>query len=75
MMTGPTAQHQLGALHDSPAQGQFGAIFTEDGMTTGNQPLTGPSACTFWCAVGIGAVMKGSPVESVRKFAFLLTYA
>ncbi|CAN0483741.1 unnamed protein product [Ectocarpus sp. 12 AP-2014] len=30
MMTGPTAQQKLGALHDSSDQGQFGAIFTED---------------------------------------------
>ncbi|CAM9112274.1 unnamed protein product [Ectocarpus sp. 13 AM-2016] len=71
MMTGPTAQQQRGALHDSPDRGQFGAIFTEDGITTGNQPLMGPSACTFWCAVGIGAVMKGIPVESVAKYSRL----
>ncbi|CAN0402652.1 unnamed protein product [Ectocarpus sp. 12 AP-2014] len=71
MMTGPTAQQKLGALHDSSDQGQFGAIFTEDGITTGNKPLAGSSACTFWCAVGIGAVMKGSPVESVAKYSRL----
>ncbi|CAM9999092.1 unnamed protein product, partial [Ectocarpus fasciculatus] len=67
MMTGPTAQQRLGALHDSPEQGQFGAVFTEDGITAGNQCSTGPSACTFWCAVGVGALVKGSPVESVRR--------
>ncbi|CAN0475782.1 unnamed protein product, partial [Ectocarpus sp. 12 AP-2014] len=66
MMTLSTVQQQLGALHDAPDQGQFGAIFTEDGITTENQLLTGPSACTFWCAVGVGAVVNGSPVESVR---------
>ncbi|CAM9167672.1 unnamed protein product, partial [Ectocarpus fasciculatus] len=66
MMTGPAAQQQLSALHDSPDQGQFCAIFTEDGITTGSQLSTGPSCCTFWCAVGVGALVKGSPVESVR---------
>ncbi|CBN75409.1 expressed unknown protein [Ectocarpus siliculosus] len=71
MMTGPTVQQQLGALHDSLEQGQFGAIFSEDGITTGNQLLTGPSCCTFWCAVGVGAVLKGSPVESVANYSRL----
>ncbi|CAM9403759.1 unnamed protein product, partial [Ectocarpus sp. 8 AP-2014] len=71
MMTRSTAQQQVGALHDSPEQGQFGAIFAEDGFTTGNQLLTGPSCCTFWCAVGVGAVMKGSTVESVAKYSRL----
>ncbi|CAN0123421.1 unnamed protein product [Ectocarpus sp. 6 AP-2014] len=40
MMTGPTVQQQLGALHDSLEQGQVGAIFAEDGITTRNQLLT-----------------------------------
>ncbi|CBN75408.1 hypothetical protein Esi_0093_0043 [Ectocarpus siliculosus] len=71
MMTRSTAQQQLGALHDSPEQGQFGAIFAEDGITTGNQLLTGPSCCTFWCAVGVGAIMKGRTAESVAKYSRL----
>lgn len=25
-----------------------------------------PSTCTFWCAIALGALAKGSPVESVR---------
>lgn len=25
----------------------------------------GPSACTFWCAVAMGALAKGRPIESV----------
>ncbi|CAM9281330.1 unnamed protein product [Ectocarpus sp. 8 AP-2014] len=71
MMSLSTVQQQLGALRDSPDQGQFGTIFTEDDITTGNQLLTGPSCCTFWCAVGIGAVVKGSPVESVANYSRL----
>ncbi|CBN75412.1 hypothetical protein Esi_0093_0058 [Ectocarpus siliculosus] len=71
MMAHSAAQYQPGARHDSPDQGQFGAIFTEDGITTGNQLSTGPSACTFWCAVGVGALVKGSPVESVANYSRL----
>ncbi|CAM9879131.1 unnamed protein product [Ectocarpus sp. 8 AP-2014] len=71
MMASSTPHHQPGAPHDSPAQGQFGSIFTEDGITTGTQLSTGPSACTFWCAVGLGALVKGSPVESVANYSRL----
>ncbi|CAM9174759.1 unnamed protein product [Ectocarpus sp. 4 AP-2014] len=71
MMTLSTAPNRLGASHDSPDQGQSGAIFTEDGITTGNQFSAGPSACTFWCAVGVGALVKGSPVESVANYSRL----
>ncbi|CAM9247501.1 unnamed protein product [Ectocarpus fasciculatus] len=71
MMASSTPQHQPGAPHDSPAQGQFAAILTEDGIATGNKLSTGPSACTFWCAVGLGALVKGSPVESVANYCRL----
>ncbi|CAN0026666.1 unnamed protein product [Ectocarpus sp. 4 AP-2014] len=71
MMTLSTTPHWLGASHDSPEQGQLGAFSTEDGITTGNQLSTGPSACTFWCAVGVGALVKGSPVESVANYSRL----
>lgn len=27
-----------------------------------------PSTCTFWCAIALGALAKGCPVESVRFF-------
>ncbi|CAM9174909.1 unnamed protein product [Ectocarpus sp. 4 AP-2014] len=71
MMTLSTAPHRPGVSHDAPEQCQFGAIFTEDGITTGNQLSTGPSACIFWCAVGVGALVKGSPVESVGNYSRL----
>lgn len=49
-------------------EGPLGAL--EDGATFGcipgmNQSSTDPSFCTFWCAVALGALAKGSPVESV----------
>ncbi|CAN0140050.1 unnamed protein product, partial [Ectocarpus sp. 12 AP-2014] len=69
MMTLSTTPNRPGASHDSAEQGQFGAIFSEDGITTGNQLSAGPSACTFWCAVGVGALVKGSPVESVGNYS------
>ncbi|CAM9443790.1 unnamed protein product, partial [Ectocarpus sp. 12 AP-2014] len=34
MMTLSTAPHRPSVSHDSPEQGQFGAIFSEDGITT-----------------------------------------
>ncbi|CAM9343803.1 unnamed protein product [Ectocarpus sp. 12 AP-2014] len=71
MMTLSTAPNRPGASHDSPEQGQFGTIFSKDGITTGNRLSTGPSACTFWCAVGVGALVKGSPVESVANYSRL----
>ncbi|CAN0107494.1 unnamed protein product [Ectocarpus sp. 6 AP-2014] len=74
MMTGRTAQRQLGALDESPDQGQLGVIFTEDVITTGDQLSTGPSACTFWCAVGVGALVKGTPVAWVRTCRVFLAY-
>ncbi|CAM9157382.1 unnamed protein product [Hapterophycus canaliculatus] len=30
-----------------------------------------PSACTFWCAVAMGALAKGRPIESVTTYAQL----
>ncbi|CAN0124084.1 unnamed protein product [Ectocarpus sp. 6 AP-2014] len=71
MMAHSAAQHQLRARYNSPDQGQFGAIFSEDGFTTGNQLSTGPSVCTFWCAVGVGALVKGRPAESVTIYSRL----
>ncbi|CBN75493.1 expressed unknown protein [Ectocarpus siliculosus] len=36
-----------------------------------NQFPMDPSACTFWCAVALGALAKGSPIESVTSYAQL----
>lgn len=27
-----------------------------------------PSTCIFWCAVALGALVKGSPIESVSRW-------
>ncbi|CBN75492.1 hypothetical protein Esi_0111_0038 [Ectocarpus siliculosus] len=36
-----------------------------------NQFPMDPSACTSWCAVALGALVKGSPIESVTSYAQL----
>ncbi|CAM9597989.1 unnamed protein product [Ectocarpus sp. 13 AM-2016] len=36
-----------------------------------NQPPMDPSNCTFWCAIALGALAKGNPVESVAKYCNL----
>ncbi|CAM9702943.1 unnamed protein product, partial [Ectocarpus fasciculatus] len=71
LMASSTAQHQPRAPEDFAEQRQFSAVFTEDGITTRNQFSTGPSTCTFWCAVGVGALVKGNPVESVADYSRL----
>ncbi|CAM9529251.1 unnamed protein product, partial [Ectocarpus sp. 12 AP-2014] len=30
-----------------------------------------PSTCTFWCAIALGALAEGSPIESVSKYSEL----
>ncbi|CAM9151229.1 unnamed protein product [Ectocarpus sp. 8 AP-2014] len=36
-----------------------------------NQLPRDPSTCTFWCAIALGALAKGSPIESVSKYSEL----
>lgn len=74
MMTLSTAQQLGDSPYDCLEQGRLDTILTEDGITTGNQLSMGPSACTFWCAVGLGALVKGSPVHSVSKSGAFVAY-
>lgn len=49
-------------------EGQFGSLGAGDmsGNVSGmNQLLNDPAFCTFWCAVAVGGLAKGSPIESV----------
>ncbi|CAM9097618.1 unnamed protein product [Hapterophycus canaliculatus] len=55
-------------------EGQSGAL--ELGGTFSNasgvkQVSKDPSSCTFWCAVAVGALAKGSPTESVERYSKL----
>lgn len=48
-------------------QGELPTIGTED-----SELPTEPSTCIFWCAVALGALVQGNPVESVRHYKFLV---
>ncbi|CBN75397.1 hypothetical protein Esi_0093_0008 [Ectocarpus siliculosus] len=36
-----------------------------------NQLPRDPSTCTFWCAIALGALAEGSPIQSVYKYSEL----
>lgn len=46
----------------STTEQNFDAIMPADSLFT-----VDPSACVFWCAVALGALVKGQPIESVRN--------
>lgn len=51
-------------------QGRVHTIGRKDSASTaleGNQLPMDPPTCTFWCAVALGALVKGTPVDSVRS--------
>ncbi|CAM9184713.1 unnamed protein product [Ectocarpus fasciculatus] len=59
------------ALRDPSAPGCLDAIGTGDGIGTllgGTQLPMDPSTCIFWCAVALGALVKGSPLEAVANY-------
>ncbi|CAN0495149.1 unnamed protein product [Ectocarpus sp. 12 AP-2014] len=71
LMTRATASRRHHSPCDSPAPGRPYAIGTGDGNGTllGETQLPmDPSTCIFWCAVALGALVKGSPLESVAKY-------
>ena len=43
----------------------FGIVGDAGHTLGGDSPSYDPSVCTFWCAVAIGSLVKGRPVESV----------
>lgn len=43
----------------------FDSIMPEEGQRSAD-----PSTCVFWCAVAIGSLVKGRPIESVRNGVF-----
>ncbi|CAM9397705.1 unnamed protein product [Ectocarpus fasciculatus] len=71
IMTRSNAQQQADETHESPEHSPIGVISAEGGIGAEHQLLIGPSACTFWCAVGIGALVKGTPVERVANYSRL----
>lgn len=58
----------LGVDTDSFAENeQSGAVAVGSILSGIDQLPKDPSFCTFWCAVALGALAKGSPIESVRQ--------
>lgn len=67
VMASPSVRHPSDSANAPWDRGQFGAVTNGEGSELdGNQHPTDPSACTFWCAVALGALVKGCPVEAVR---------
>lgn len=67
------AREGYGAEEKLDGSNSLNSLFGGDGdgdgdrgrALVGGQPPVDPSTCTFWCAVGIGALVKGRPIESV----------
>ncbi|CAM9646751.1 unnamed protein product, partial [Ectocarpus sp. 8 AP-2014] len=72
----PPASFQRPVLGDDGDEGEryFEAVAPAGDLSkisAGKQLAMDPSACTFWCAVALGALVKGSPIESVTSYAQL----
>ncbi|CAB1099292.1 unnamed protein product [Ectocarpus sp. CCAP 1310/34] len=72
----PPASFQQPALGDDCDEGGHYLKAVAPGGDLGkaparNQLAKDPSACTFWCAVALGALAKGNPIESVTSYAQL----
>ncbi|CAM9491799.1 unnamed protein product [Ectocarpus sp. 4 AP-2014] len=75
IMLPPTSSQQLVFGDDCGEGGHYFEAVARGGdlskTSAGNQLPMDPSACTFWCAVALGALAKGSPIESVTSYAQL----
>ncbi|CAM9689569.1 unnamed protein product [Ectocarpus sp. 6 AP-2014] len=72
MTTRSSLRQSVGA--DCDDEGHFHGIESgAEWITTSerNQLPMDPSTCTFWCAIALGALAKGSPVGSVSKYCEL----
>lgn len=54
-----------GGGEEQSNKSEFGSTFSYNSGTS--QLPKDPSFCTFWCAVAMGALAKGSPIESVSS--------
>eukprot|EP00903_Cladosiphon_okamuranus_P021696 g19947.t2 len=60
------------------AVGASDAVATEGDLNTASglkQIPVDPSTCIFWCAVDLGALVKGNPIESVASYCRLASDA
>ncbi|CAN0499347.1 unnamed protein product, partial [Ectocarpus sp. 8 AP-2014] len=70
LMISPTRQQSI-ATRNCDVENEFDTIVSEDnvGNTWKRDDLpANPSTCTFWCAVAIGALAEGHPIESVAHY-------
>lgn len=76
---GPLRSHLTeGRLNETPPFGELGPIWREGrscdlgGSTTGTtlQPAGSPATCLLWCAIALGALVRGPPVEKVSPQYF-----
>ena len=61
-------QQTTGVWHDcDEAARSFDVHAKRENLSLGGKQLPmDPSTCIFWCAVALGALVKGNPIESVR---------
>ncbi|CAN0001263.1 unnamed protein product [Ectocarpus fasciculatus] len=70
LMMSPT-RPQSTVTRDCDVENKFDAIVSEDKVVNTWEGDDLPKTCTFWCAVAIGALAKGHPIESTTSY-FLL---
>ncbi|CAM9883013.1 unnamed protein product, partial [Ectocarpus sp. 12 AP-2014] len=75
IMLPPASSQQSVFGDDCDERGHYFEAVAQGGdlskISAQNQLPMDPSACTFWCAVALGALVKGSPIESVTSYAQL----
>ncbi|CAM9336970.1 unnamed protein product, partial [Hapterophycus canaliculatus] len=64
-----TLQHSA-VGHDCSEDDIPDTLIPEGGVGDTSRPVD-PSACTFWCAVAMGALAEGRPIEAVATYAQL----
>lgn len=65
IMTSPSTLHSLGVgSYDMDEDEQYDAYPQAMRGGGGRLPMD-PSACIFWCAVALGGLVKGQPIETV----------
>ncbi|CAM9640330.1 unnamed protein product [Laminaria digitata] len=66
VFAGSVSVQQSDSEDYSTTDQHFDAIMPADGQLPAD-----PSICVFWCAVALGALVKGRPIESVEKYSRL----
>ncbi|CAM9370652.1 unnamed protein product [Ectocarpus sp. 12 AP-2014] len=67
LMMSATRQQSI-AMRDCDAEENFDALVLEDKVGNTWEGDDFPRICTFWCAIAIGALAKGHPIESTAMY-------